>query len=185
MEEAEVLEILVDLEQILIDLGYVSVVEQERRAAAAGRVIETTREDRARSAKGGIPRPEVGDVRRAPLSARERLSMLIDLVDVAVGATYAIEERVLNFAQSDFPMVEGQERLPTFRPDFAEGFEVEDERIWSLSSREMLVSRRDAVRQVLIDLQELRDSADVSRNVVLEADREHEDQVADRTLGWA
>jgi hypothetical protein len=185
VEENEVLEILGELESTLEELGYDSMVEQERRAAAEGRVIETTKEDRALFGKRGTLRPEVGDVRRTPLSADERLSMLIDLLDVAVGATFAIEERLLLFAEQNFPQSTSRGYLPTFRPDPEEGFAVDDDRVWALSARGDLAERRSAVRQVLTDLDQLREAVGVERDPILAADSNRQQELSNRTLGWA
>lgn len=80
MDERELVEPLDDLEALLLELGFASIVEQERRAASEGRVTETTRSDLPPGRKRGTPRPEVGDVRLASLSTRERVAMLIDFV---------------------------------------------------------------------------------------------------------
>ena len=185
VEEDEVNAILDQLEAVLEQLGYSAVVEQERRAAAAGRVVETTKEDRARSARGGPGRPEVGDVRRTPLSARERLAMLIDLVEVAVGGTFAIEERVIAFAATNFADAVSEGRTPTFRPDSAEGFAIDDDRQWALPDREELERRREPVRQVLADLDQLRLAVGVERDPVLTPETVRGEDAGQRTLGWA
>lgn len=185
VEEDEVSRILDDLETILEELGYSAVVEQERRAAAAGRVVETTKEDRARYGTRGQGRPEIGDVRRTPLTARERLAMLLDLVEVAVGGTFSIEERVLDFALTHFAGSVSEGRTPTFRPDSAEGFAVADDRQWALPDREVLESRREHVRQVLNDLDELRNAVGVERDPILTPESPSRSEVESRILGWA
>lgn len=185
MEDHEIAGVLAELESILDRLGYSALVEQERRAAAAGRVVETTKEDRARSRGRRGSRPEVGDVRRTPLTAAERLAMLIDLVEAAVGGTFAIEERVLDFAYSNFPAAATEGRMPTFRPDVAEGFAVEDDRQWTLPDRPDLDTRRQTVREVLADLDQLRDVAGLDRDPVLIPESRGEADASQRILGWA
>lgn len=186
MEQSQLEDVLGELEAILEQLGYAPIVEQERRAAEGGRVVETTKEDRTRASVPSAMRPEVGDVRRAPLTPEERIAMLIDLVEGAVGGTFAIEEKVLNFALANFPVAAEEGRTPTFRPDAAEGFAVADDRQWSLPNRGELESRRQSVRQVLFDLEQLREAVGVRRDPTLLPEHDDPDTAADQSvLGWA
>ena len=71
------------------------------------------------------------------------------------------------FAYAKFSGHSSSGRMPTFRPDATEGFAVEDEREWALPGRDALESRRENVRRVLIDLDQLRAVVGVERNPVL------------------
>jgi len=164
VENSELEGLLGELESMLEELGYATLVEQEQRAAEGGRFVETTKEDRARAGGRRGTGPEVGDVRRIPFTPDERVAMLIDLVEAAVGGTFAIEERVQAFAYANFPLAAEEGRMPTFRPDAAEGFAVVDDRQWILPDRQTLESRRASVRQVLIDLEQLRQVVGVERD---------------------
>jgi hypothetical protein len=185
VEEDELVQLLEEFEGLLEELGYTPIVEQERRAAVEGRPVETTKDDRSRSRASKSPRPEVGDVRRAPLSISERFAMLCDLVEVAVGSTFAIQERVLEFMEENFSIPTGQTPVATFRPDPEEGFALDDDRSWSLPSRALLETRRPDVRDVLTELQQLREAVGVERASVLALERDHQERRADLTLGWA
>jgi hypothetical protein len=184
MEQEELEQIVSGLEELLDRLGYSAIVEQERRAAAVGRFVETTKEDRKRSRGRGESIPEVGDVRRIALAPAERLSMLIDLTEVAVGGTFSIEERVLDFVGANFSSEASRGEMPTFSPgsidDFADGG-----RQWTLPGREALEGRRERVRDVLRDLQELRETAGVERDPVLLPEPESRFGDDQRELGWA
>lgn len=184
MGEDELRELLEEFERLLEELGYGAIVEQERRAAVEGRPVETTKADTSRARASKAERAEVGDVRRAPISLAERFAMLCDLLDVAVGSTFAIQERVLEFMEENFPTRQGQTPLPTFRPDPEEGFALDDDRLWSLPSRSLLEARRPNVRDVLTELQQLRDVVGVERADVLGLDRDRQGQRSDLTLGW-
>ena len=98
MNEDEVASLLNALEQGLIQLGLSSLVNQERISAVEGKVEEVTPDDVAElrrewslHSSGRPPGARDGDVRIRPLEAGERLGILLDLVEVAVGGTYAIE----------------------------------------------------------------------------------------------
>lgn len=184
MDETELAELLNGLERLLEDVGLGAIVEQERRAASEGRVVETTPEDVRRRRRGGS-RAEVGDVRLTALTASDRVAMLIDLLEVAVGGTFAITERVVEFADSDFVSVQGVSGPMTFAPDRAEGLTLEDDREWVLPATRELEERRPAVQQVLRDLVELRSIANVQRAAELEPSAEAVPVVADRVEAWA
>lgn len=185
VEDIQLEDILREFETMLDQLGFGAIVEQERRAAEGGRVVETTKEDRARSGGPAALRPEVGDVRRTPLTSVERIAMLIDLVEAAVGGTFAIEERVMAFAYENFPFSAEEGRMPTFGPAAAEGFEVTDDREWSLPDAEILESRRPYVRRVLADLEQLREVVGVKRDPVLVPTPNDRGDVDQRVYGWA
>lgn len=184
MEEGELADLLGSLEGLLEELGLGAVVEQERRAASEGRVVETTDADVRRRRKGAQP-AQAGDVRLAALSTRDRVAMLIDLLEVAVGGTFAITESVIDFASSDLVVEQGLSAETTFAPDRGEGLTPEDDREWSLPSRDELEDRRPAVQQVLRDLTALRSMVNVGRAPELMPSADARARVTDRVEGWA
>jgi hypothetical protein len=128
VDDIEVAELLESLEALLASLGLVSIVEQERTAASEGRVVETTRADLPPKRTRDQAQLAVGDFRRVPLSSRERLKILVDLAEVAVGATFAIEERVHDFVREYFANTDEEFPWTSFRSDRSEGFVLEDDR---------------------------------------------------------
>lgn len=101
MNEDELATLLNTLEQGLIRIGISSLVDQERFSATEGKTEKLTAQDIAesrhessRQGKGESRRVRADDVRVRRLTAGERLAELLDLVEAAVGGTYAIEMRL-------------------------------------------------------------------------------------------
>lgn len=180
MDEAELVEFLAALEEALSAMGLTSLVEQERRAASEGTAVELTRADIPK-VRRGQPRAEVGDVRFVPLSTSHRIAMLLDLVEVAVGGTFAISEQLLGFVESEFPEL-GAMR---FSSDVAEGLIPEDDRSWTLPERSALEARRADVQAVVQVVFALREATGVARAVELAPATESRAQTSNRVGGWA
>lgn len=184
MEEIELVELLEQLEEMLPELGLAAVVAQERAAAAEGRV-QAARDDSARGGRGRVPRPERGDVRVSAMTTAERLSMLLDLIEVAVGGTYAMTDQVRSFVDSEVAGERLAEPDVLFSPDRAEGFVPPDDLAWVLPTRGSVNAQRRAVQQVLLDLSDLRAAIGIERAVELEPRADLQAAGFDRTLGWA
>lgn len=185
MNESEMLDLLSELETLLAGLGLGAAVDQERAAAAEGRVVVAREDYEPPGPHRKGPRPERGDVRLAAMSTADRVGMLLDMVEVAVGGTFAMTDRVRSFVDARFRSQDLAEPVMSFSPDLAEGFISEDTREWDLPGRGSLEARRHAVRDVLTDLEELREQVGVQRGRVLGERRDLRGSDAQRMLGWA
>jgi hypothetical protein len=171
MNEDELANLLSALEQGLIQVGLSSLVNQGRISAVEGTVEEVTPEDVeelrrqwSQHSSGRIPGARDGDIRVRPLGVSERLAMLLDLVEVAVGGTYAIEVNLrddLKAALDEGENWNGQvifadppESQPTtaLRPE------------WELPDQATLQQREAAVRDVILLINQLRDQAELPRS---------------------
>jgi hypothetical protein len=171
MNEDELANLLSALEQGLIQVGLSSLVNQGRISAVEGTVEEVTPEDVeelrrqwSQHSSGRIPGAGDGDIRVRPLGVSERLAMLLDLVEVAVGGTYAIEVNLrddLKAALDEGENWNGQvifadppESQPTtaLRPE------------WELPDQATLQQREAAVRDVILLINQLRDQAELPRS---------------------
>ena len=124
MEEEELARLLVDLEQMMVELGLDFIVTQEQVLGAEGVSREFTgpggggdigeryldqilprgegvprvRADDQRTSsgtgRGETPRFKKGDVALTPLDVRDRLAILLDLIEVATAGTLAMERDV-------------------------------------------------------------------------------------------
>jgi hypothetical protein len=107
VNEDELVSMLNTLELSLIQIGMSSLVTQERISAVEGRAEKLTAQDIAafrgewsRQGTGKSLRIRTDDVRVRRLTAGERLAELLDLIEAAVGGTYAIETRLRNYVKS-------------------------------------------------------------------------------------
>ena len=190
LEDDERLQLVVQLEEILIATGYGPLVDQHRNAVAEGRFVEVRAEDIEKSGRRARPnQPKVGDVRRVELSPEEQLSRLLDLVEVAVGGTLAIEERTLEMARE---FTDGDEVVAVvFLPDIAQGQgseqptpdsspSVRELGGWALEPDSL--ERRGAVAQVLETVHHVREVAGLDRARWLEPQVDRRTP-GERTLG--
>jgi hypothetical protein len=173
MDDEKLTELVRVLEQGLIARGLSSLVDQERIMAVEGRVVDVMegdvlREGRTRDRRiHGASRLKVGDVRVRNLDIQERLELLLDLTEAAVGGTYAIEARLREDLATSLELSshawDGRVVFET-PPEATLGG---SESVWELSTRSELASRRSAVAEVLTLLSQLRTEAGVSRGVWL------------------
>lgn len=205
MTEEELVETLNILERVLVGFGLSSLVGQEQVAAAEGKAEEPTAEDveavRQEWAVHGLKRlsrPRAGDVRIRPLDTSERLAQLLDLLEVAIGGSYAIETHLRGDLES---ALNDESELTTvdFRHDrwngeivFADPAEdtssVTGPEEWILPGRRSLQEREPAVRQVVSLIDQLRGQIGVNRSNYLEraaVSIDGDQFVADFPGGWA
>jgi hypothetical protein len=172
MNEDELTNLLDELEQGLIQAGLSSLVNQERISAVEGRVEEVTQAEALelrRERPDGRPRraPGVkpGDVRIRPLSVSERLAELLDLVEVAVGGSYAIEVNLREDLRAAFD--DGNQSW-NGEVIFADPLEAElitsSRAEWMLQDQSTLRQRGTAVQQVISLVNQLRDLARLQRS---------------------
>jgi hypothetical protein len=171
MNDDELANLLNDLEEVLIQVGLSSLVNQEHISAVEGKVEKVTPEDVeelrpqwSQHSSGRVPRAREDDVRVRPLDAGERLAMLLDLVEGAVGGTYAIEVHLRDDIKEALDegenwngqviFVDPPESQPVtaVRPD------------WELPDQATLRQREAAVRDVISLINHLRDQAGLPRS---------------------
>jgi hypothetical protein len=170
--EEELASLLSTLEEGLIQAGLSSLVNQERIAASEGRAEELTtgdvvqlRLEWSRQRRGTTFHAKAGDVRVRSLGTAERLAELLDLVEVAVGGTYAIEVRLRDDLKA---ALDGDERAWDGQVVFADPPESElvgtSQQEWILPDQSALQQRAPAVREVILLINQLRDQAELSRS---------------------
>ena len=210
MDEEELAQLLADLEQLIAELGLDFIVTQERVLGAEGVSLEFTgshvggdtgdlyldqilpREaaprsrtvDEAGSAgtRGrGAQRFKKGDVALTPLDVRDRLAILLDLIEVATAGTLAIERDVsdqleefrrLSLTESDDTAVESSADVAWAQIwDGTVFFEDPPEAElrgpvappWKLPDEQMSQTKMSHARTVVEVLDGLRQAASVSR----------------------
>jgi hypothetical protein len=170
MNEDELASLLNALEQGLIQLGLSSLVNQERISAVEGKVEEVTSDDVAelrrewsQHSSGRAPGARDGDVRIRPLDAGERLAMLLDLVEVGVGGTYAIEIHLRDDIKTALDEGENWSGQVVFAdsPESQPVAVVRPE--WELPDQATIHQREAAVRDVILLVNQLRGQADLPR----------------------
>ena len=176
MNEEELASLLSILEQGLIQAGLSSLVDQERIVTSEGKPEELTTGDVAQlhlewSRRRTAPRSraKAGDVRVRPLGVGERLAELLDLVEVAVGGTYAIEVRLRDDIKA---ALDGEEhnwdgQIAFTDPETALVGASSQE--WVLPDQLTLQQRVSAVREVILLINQLRDQAELPRSELLQS----------------
>lgn len=172
MDEEELTNLLDILETGLNQVGLSSLVDQGRISAVEGRIEELTageviqlRREWARQRRGRAAQLKVGDVRTRPLRAGERLAELLDLVEAAVGGSYAIETHLrddIKTALTDDEHAWNGEIVFVDPPESAPtgGSQAE----WALPDQPALQQRAAAVREVILSISQLRNQADLPRS---------------------
>jgi hypothetical protein len=173
MNEDELSSLLNTLEQGLIQDGLSSLVNQERISAVEGKAEELTAEDVAelryewsQRGMGRAPRVRADDVRIRPLTVGERLAELLDLVEAAVGGTYAIEMRLRNDLKAALDVND----VATWSGEVVFGDPPESElsgappQEWTLPDQPALQQRGAAVRDVILRINQLREQAELPRS---------------------
>jgi len=184
--EDELRSLLSGLEQGLAGTDLSSLVDQERIAAAEGKAEEPTAEDiedvRQERALRGLKRtsgPRSGDVRVRPLDTSERLAHLLDLLEVAIGGSYAIETHLRqdlktalgesSAAQTvDEQAVHEWNGQVVFAVPAESGIEVSDQPEWSLPDQATLERREAVVRRVILLINQIRSEAGLPRSDYLQ-----------------
>jgi PAS domain-containing protein len=179
VDEDQLAQILNSLEQNLSEIGLSALVAQERLSAVEGKAekptaqeIEELRYSWSRRGTGPQPRLRAEDVRIRPLTPGERLATLLDLVEAAVGGTYAIEMRL----RDDLKAAIDTEDAAAWdgRVVFADPPESELAGVtpgeWVLPGREELQLRQQAVREVIVLVNRLREQAQLTRSDWLRSD---------------
>jgi hypothetical protein len=174
VNEDELASLLNILEQGLIEASLSSLVNQERISAVEGKTEELTVEDMAglrdewsRRGMGRTPRVRADDVRIRPLTVGERLAELLDLVEVAVGGTYAIEIRLRDDLKTGLD-ADADANTWSGQVVFADPPESElsgaSQREWTLPDQSALRQRGTAVREVILLINQLREQAELPRS---------------------
>ncbi|MGI5187650.1 hypothetical protein ACQEVI_05830 [Promicromonospora sp. CA-289599] len=166
MDPSEMREFLRELEEVLRSAGLNSIVDHERLAATEGRTTDAVIPKQARS----------GDVRVVELTVQDRIGVLLDLLEAAVGGTFAIEGTLIGFAARN----DVQEQI-AFSPDRHEFSNVEDAQPWETGGRAALEERRADVRAVLQTIEAIRSATGHQRSATLEPIRDQENDWG----GWA
>lgn len=177
MNEDELASLLDELEQGLNQAGLSSLVDQERTSAVEGKAEELTdrgvadlRHEWSEQGRGRAPRVRADDVRTRPLTVGERLSELLDLLEAAVGGSYAIEMRLRNDIKTALSADEG---IWSGQVIFADPPESElgpaSQREWFLPDQSELAQRGPAVREVVSLINRLRDQAELPRSELLQS----------------
>ena len=172
MDEEELANLLNILEEGLNRVGLSSLVDQERISAVEGRIEELTagdvvqlRRDWARQRRDRAAHLKVGDVRTRPLTAGERLAELLDLVEAAVGGSYAIEMHLrddIKTALDEDGRTWNGEIIFADPPESAPTGVSRAE--WALLDQSTLQQRTVAVREVILLINQLRNQADLPRS---------------------
>jgi hypothetical protein len=155
--ESELLELLRGLEDLLVERGLGFVVEQERALAVEGIAAEVDINPR------GIHRMKGSDAVRRPLSAAERVALLLDLIEVVTAGTVEIEAVVrgeLDYALSQSSPIEHTVR---FSPPEEALLRGESDTSWELPGASTLAVERESAQAVVNTLDQLRAAADVQR----------------------
>jgi hypothetical protein len=197
VNEDEVADLLNRLEQALIVAGLSSLVNQERMSAVEGRAEKLTTADMVRlhgrfSRQGTrrVPQVRADDIRIRPLSVNERLAELLDLVEVAIGGSYAIETRLRDEIKI---ALDAGDDANSWTGDvvFADPPESElsgaARREWDLPDQLTLRQRGAAVREVLLLINQLRQQAQLPRSEQLHrvTDPEADKTALDIPGGWS
>lgn len=193
MNEEELASLLSILEQGLIQAGLSSLVNQERIVASEGKAEELTTRDvaqlhleRSRQRTAPRSRAKAGDVRVRPLGAAERLAELVDLVEVAVGGTYAIEVHLRDDLKA---ALDGDENSWDGQVVFADPPESAlvgtSPQEWTLPDQLTLRQRAPAVREVILLINQLRDQAELPRSELLLSAAEPDDNHFAIPGGWS
>ena len=178
MDEDQLAQILNSLEQNLTEIGLSALVAQERLSAVEGKAekptaqeIEELRYSWSRRGVGRQPRVRAEDVRIRPLTPGERLATLLDLVEAAVGGTYAIEVRLRDDLKA---AIDTEDAAWDGRVVFASPPESELAGVtlgeWILPAPEELRQRQAAVREVIVLVNRLREQAQLPRSDWLRSD---------------
>jgi hypothetical protein len=187
MEEIQLAEILNSLVRVLSENGLSALVAQERLSAVEGKLEKPTTQEMdelryawSRWSMGRTPRMRAEDVRLRPLTTGERLATLLDLVEVAVGGTYAIEIGLRN----DLKTAHNAEGVAwDGRVVFADPPESELSGVtpgeWVLPDQDALQQRQGAVREVILLVNRLREQAELTRSDRLHSDTPDADSGAD------
>jgi hypothetical protein len=174
MNEDELASLLGTLEEGLIEVGLSSLVNQERISAVEGKTETLTSQDmagllgeRPRRDMGRAPRVRADDVRIRPLTVGERLAELLDLVEVAVGGSYAIEIRLRDDLKA--ALDEGAHTNEwSGQVVFADPPESElsggSRQEWALPDQSTLQQRGASVREVILLINQLREQAELPRS---------------------
>jgi hypothetical protein len=181
VNEDELANLLNDLEEGLARAGLSSLVDQERVSAVEGTVEEVTQDEVdelryewSQQRSGRAPRVKVGDIRIRPLGLGERLAELLDLVEVAVGGTYAIEVQLRDAIKTALDQGENWTGQVIFA-DPPESQPVTATRPeWSLPDQATLQQREAAVREVISLINQLRDQAELPRSERLRSVATHD-----------
>jgi hypothetical protein len=176
VDEDELARLLEALEQGLIRTTLSSLVDQERITAAEG-TIEELSEDQVTSLRrewsvhpGRAPSLNVGDIRIRPLSTGERLARLLDLLEIAIGGSYAIETRLRDEIKVDLDAdADGWTGQIIFAGLVTTQPRVTADDQWDLPDQSVLEEREPAVRQVILMIDRLRELAGVARSPRLAA----------------
>jgi hypothetical protein len=170
MNRFELNEFLRQLEVGLNQAGLDALTEQERVAAQEGRTdLFTAREIADFESQGGRrvkdrPRLKVGDVRVRPLDVRERIQVLLDLVEAAVGGTYSIEFGLRDQLETSITDLPGSwNGTVVFDPPREEDQDIAADPTWTLPTTSELANRRSQVERVLQLLHTLREHVEVDR----------------------
>jgi hypothetical protein len=172
MDEEELANLLNSLEEGLNQVGLSSLVDQERISAVEGRIEELTagevaqlRREWARQRRGQAAHLKVGDVRTRPLTAGERLAELLDLVEAAVGGSYAIEMHLRDDVKTALNDDEHAWNGEIVFADPPESAPTGLSRVeWALPDQSALQQRAVAVREVILLINQLRNQADLPRS---------------------
>jgi hypothetical protein len=178
VNENELAILLNVLEQGLAANGLSSLVNQERISAVEGKVEGVTAQDiaalRYRAARKNAGRASgvrADDVRLRPLTVGERLAVLLDLVEAAVGGTYAIETRLRDDLKA---ALDGDTGTWSGEVVFADPPESElsgtTRGEWTLPDQESSKQREAAVREVIRLANRLREQAELPRSERLHSD---------------
>ena len=160
MESNRVASVLEELEVTLRQSGLESLVDQERASAAEGHVVETRR------GKGGGSKASQG-LQVEALSDRERLGVLLDLLEAAVGGSHLISLRLGEFAVREFSAAVDEPAVK-FSPSLDEGLLAPlGTEGWTLASLAHVANRESPVRDVLETVRQLRDALGLERSGVL------------------
>ena len=187
MDEEETAEILLSVERMLEIHGLSALVVQERMAAAEGRPVEVTRENIGRPSGGRkrLDEPAIGDVRREPVTNSERLANLLDLLEIAVGGTFALEERVLGMAEEMLHLEPSDQAAVSFAAPPEEMSMFGEDRQWFIPTLQDIEGRRESVGTALQIIDELRDQVGTTRSRWLDVASELAPTRSDRVGGWA
>jgi hypothetical protein len=172
MTEDELVSLLNALEQGLFENGLSSLVTQERISAVEGKTEKPTtqdiaelRDDWSRRGIGRKPRVRADDLRVRPLTVSERLAELLDLIEAAVGGTYAIEMRLRDDLKAALDTETG---LWDGQVVFSDSPESELSAAttgeWALPDQSTLRQREPAVREVILLVNRLREQAELPRS---------------------
>jgi hypothetical protein len=177
MNEDELAGLLGALEQGLNQIGLSVLVAQERISAAEGKAEKPSdpemvelRYERSRQGQGKAFRVRADDVRVRQLTSAERLAELLDLIEAAVGGTYAIEMRIRNDVKgalgTDNDFWGGEVVFATPPESELSGTTVGD---WALTDDSTLRQRESAVHEVILLVNRLREEAELPRSDLLHA----------------